>query len=47
VLATTFAQQLVAAVHHPSLTGVLLVAAIGAVLVGLSVALHRFFARRS
>ncbi|MFC0399404.1 VTT domain-containing protein [Paraburkholderia rhizosphaerae] len=47
VLATTFAQQLVAAVHHPSLTGILLVAAIGAVLVGLSVALHRFFARRS
>lgn len=47
VLATTFAQQLVAAVHHPSLAGILLVGAIGAVLVGISVALHRFFARRA
>ncbi|HEY4351130.1 MAG TPA: VTT domain-containing protein [Paraburkholderia sp.] len=47
VLATTFAQQLVAAVHHPSLAGILLVGAIGAVLVGISIALHRFFARRS
>ncbi|WP_459713338.1 VTT domain-containing protein [Paraburkholderia sp. 2C] len=47
VLATTFAQQLVAAIHHPSLAGILLVGAIGAVLVGISIALHRFFARRS
>ncbi|MBN3757754.1 hypothetical protein G3N95_32860 [Paraburkholderia sp. Tr-20389] len=47
VLATTFAHQLVAAVRHPSLTGLALVALIGAALVGLSVALQRFFARRS
>jgi phospholipase D1/2 len=47
VLATTFAHQLVAAVRHPSLTGLALVALIGAALVGLSVMLQRFFARRS
>ncbi|TXC84352.1 VTT domain-containing protein [Paraburkholderia azotifigens] len=47
VLATTFAHQLVAAVRHPSMTGLALVALIGAALVGLSVALQRFFARRS
>ncbi|CAG9196489.1 Phospholipase D [Paraburkholderia sabiae] len=47
VLATTFAHQLVAAVRHPSMTGLALVALIGATLVGLSVALQRFFARRS
>jgi uncharacterized membrane protein YdjX (TVP38/TMEM64 family) len=46
VLATSFAHQLVAAVHHPSPAGLALVAAIGAVLVGMSIALQRFFARR-
>ncbi|MBP0590097.1 VTT domain-containing protein [Paraburkholderia sp. LEh10] len=47
VLATTFAHQLVAAVRHPSLLGLGLVALIGAALVGLSVALQRFLANRS
>ncbi|CAG9269070.1 Phosphatidylserine/phosphatidylglycerophosphate [Paraburkholderia caribensis] len=47
VLATTFAHQLVAAVRHPSLTGLALVALIGAALIGLSVALQRFFAGRA
>ncbi len=47
VLATTFAHQLVAAVRHPSMSGLVLVALIGAALIGLSVALQRFFARRS
>jgi uncharacterized membrane protein YdjX (TVP38/TMEM64 family) len=46
VLATSFAHQLVAAVHHPSPAGLALVAAIGAVLVGMSIALQRFFAHR-
>jgi len=47
VLATTFAHQLVAAVRHPSLSGLVLVALIGAALIGLSIALQRFFSRRS
>ena len=47
VLATTFAHQLVAAVRHPSLAGLALVALIGAALIGLSIVLQRFFARRS
>lgn len=45
VLAASFAHQLVAAVRHPSAASIGLLAAIGVVLVALSFALQRFFAR--
>lgn len=45
VLAASFAHQLVATVRHPSAASIGLLAAIGVVLVALSFALQRFFAR--
>ncbi|WP_206956744.1 VTT domain-containing protein [Trinickia acidisoli] len=46
VLTVTFAHQLVSAIRHPTLGSVAAMAAIGAVLVGISVALQRSLGRR-